>query len=81
MAKYVCDACGWEYDEDLGSPDNGIAPGTAFGKVLAQHILGEIGEAEMPLPLTEPKAQALRAVKEAYYEAGAQIAHFAGERF
>lgn len=64
-----------------GYNGRGIAPGTAFGKVLAQHILGEISEAEMPLPLTEPKAQALRAVKEAYYEAGAQIAHFAGERF
>ena len=30
MAKFVCDACGWEYDEELGSPDNGIAPGTKF---------------------------------------------------
>ena len=28
--KYVCDACGWEYDEELGSPENGIAPGTKF---------------------------------------------------
>ena len=30
MAKYICDACGWEYDEELGSPENGIAPGTKF---------------------------------------------------
>lgn len=30
MAKYVCDLCGWEYDEALGDPDNGIAPGTKF---------------------------------------------------
>ena len=30
MAKYVCDVCGWEYDEEAGDPDNGIAPGTAF---------------------------------------------------
>ena len=30
MAKYVCDVCGWEYDEELGDPDNGIAPGTKF---------------------------------------------------
>ena len=22
--KYVCDVCGWEYDEELGDPDNGI---------------------------------------------------------
>lgn len=28
--KYVCDACGWVYDEALGDPDNGIAPGTKF---------------------------------------------------
>ena len=30
MKKYVCDVCGWEYDETLGDPDNGIAPGTKF---------------------------------------------------
>ncbi len=28
--KYVCDVCGWTYDEALGDPDNGIAPGTKF---------------------------------------------------
>ena len=28
--KYVCDVCGWEYDEELGDPDNGIEPGTRF---------------------------------------------------
>lgn len=28
--KYVCDVCGWEYDESVGDPDNGIAPGTKF---------------------------------------------------
>ena len=27
---YVCDVCGWEYDEAVGDPDNGIAPGTKF---------------------------------------------------
>ena len=30
MAKYVCGACGFEYDEAVGDPDNGIAPGTKF---------------------------------------------------
>lgn len=30
MKKYVCNVCGWEYDEAVGDPDNGIAPGTAF---------------------------------------------------
>ena len=28
--KYVCDVCGWEYDETLGDADNGIAAGTKF---------------------------------------------------
>ena len=30
MKKYVCDVCGWEYDEALGDPEHGIAPGTKF---------------------------------------------------
>ena len=28
--KYVCQACGFVYDEDLGLPEQGIAPGTKF---------------------------------------------------
>ena len=28
--KYVCQACGFVYDEDLGDPDRGIKPGTKF---------------------------------------------------
>lgn len=30
MKKYVCDVCGWVYDEEQGDPENGIAPGTKF---------------------------------------------------
>ena len=26
--RYVCDVCGYVYDEETGDPDNGIAPGT-----------------------------------------------------
>lgn len=28
--KYVCNVCGWVYDEEVGDTDNGIAPGTKF---------------------------------------------------
>ena len=28
--KYVCDVCGWEYDEEAGAPDLGIEPGSKF---------------------------------------------------
>ena len=27
---YVCDVCGWEYDEEAGFPDAGIEPGTKW---------------------------------------------------
>ncbi len=30
MKKYVCDACGWVYDEEEGYPEGDIAPGTKF---------------------------------------------------
>ena len=28
--KYVCDVCGWIYDEEDGYPDAGIEPGTKW---------------------------------------------------
>ena len=30
--KYVCDVCGWVYDEAEGYPEGGIAPGRIFPK-------------------------------------------------
>ena len=30
MKKYVCNVCGWVYDEELGDEEYGIAPGTTF---------------------------------------------------
>ncbi|MDS7597988.1 FAD-binding oxidoreductase [Agrobacterium tumefaciens] len=64
-----------------GYNGRGIAPGTVFGKTIARHVLGEVSEDQLPLPVTDPKAQSFRTLKESYYEAGAQLAHFAGERF
>lgn len=31
--KYVCDVCGYVYDEELGEPDSNIAPGTKWEDV------------------------------------------------
>ena len=28
--KWVCNVCGWEYDEEQADPDNDIEPGTKF---------------------------------------------------
>jgi rubredoxin len=30
LKKYECLVCGYIYDPELGDPDTGIAPGTAF---------------------------------------------------
>ena len=30
IMKYVCDVCGWEYNEAEGYPEGGIAPGTKW---------------------------------------------------
>ncbi|MBE6651450.1 MAG: rubredoxin [Ruminococcaceae bacterium] len=30
MAKYVCDVCGWVYDEEAGDAEYGIEAGTKF---------------------------------------------------
>ena len=30
MAKWECTICGYVYDEEMGDPDHGIAPGTKF---------------------------------------------------
>ena len=30
MNKWICTVCGYIYDPEVGDPDNGIAPGTAF---------------------------------------------------
>ncbi|HEX7468090.1 MAG: rubredoxin [Methanobacterium sp.] len=30
MKKFLCTACGYIYDPEVGDPDAGIAPGTAF---------------------------------------------------
>lgn len=33
MKKYICDVCGYIYDEAAGDPDNGIEQGTKWEDV------------------------------------------------
>ena len=33
MKKWICDICGWVYDEAKGLPEDGIAPGTAWDDI------------------------------------------------
>jgi glycine/D-amino acid oxidase-like deaminating enzyme len=70
LAENVVTFCGYN--------GRGIGTGTVFGRVLADHVLGKLSEKDLPLPVTEPDAPALPALRQAYYEAGAQIAHAVG---
>jgi sarcosine oxidase len=72
LAPNVVSFCGYN--------GRGIGTGTVFGRLLADHILGRLSEKDLPLPVTDPDAPALPALREAYYEAGAQIAHAVGAR-
>ena len=38
MKKYICEVCGYVYDEVLGDPDNGIAPGTPWEEVPDDYV-------------------------------------------
>ncbi|MBS6628066.1 MAG: rubredoxin [Clostridiales bacterium] len=31
--RYICNVCGYVYDEELGDPDNGIEPGTKWDEL------------------------------------------------
>jgi len=33
MEKYVCNLCGYVYNPELGDPDGGVKPGTAFNDI------------------------------------------------
>ena len=36
--KYVCDVCGWIYDEEDGYPEGGIEPGTKLDDLLDDFV-------------------------------------------
>ena len=62
-----------------GYNGRGIAPGTAFGRALAHHVLGHAKE-ELPLQGTLVKRNRFRRLKAYGIELGAQLKHLLGER-
>ena len=46
MKKYVCDVCGWEYDPEVGVPDEGIKPGIAFDDLPDDFVCPDCGAAK-----------------------------------
>ena len=64
-----------------GYNGRGIAPGTVFGRAMAGLLSGDTAAAALPLPLSQPEPAALRGLRSAYYEAGAQLVHLTEARF
>ena len=60
-----------------GYNGRGIAPGTAFGRLLAQYITGKISDGDLPLPVSGVRAQPLRRLRQSFYRWGSQIVHLA----
>ena len=48
--KYVCDVCGWEYDEEVGYPEGDIEPGTKWEDVPEDFVcpLCMVGKISFP---------------------------------
>jgi glycine/D-amino acid oxidase-like deaminating enzyme len=60
-----------------GYNGRGIAPGTVFGRCLAELALERLRDEDCPLPCTAPKDARFRVVREGFIELGAQVAHLA----
>ena len=43
MSKWVCTVCGYVYDPEMGDPDGGVAPGTAFQDIPDDWVCPESG--------------------------------------
>lgn len=72
LADGVYSLCGYN--------GRGIAPGTVFGRLAAGLLVGDISAADLPLPLRAPEPARLRALRSAWYEAGAQVVHLVADR-
>jgi glycine/D-amino acid oxidase-like deaminating enzyme len=70
-------------DENLVSVSSyngrGIGPGTVFGKLLAELVLGASPDT-IPLPVSKPKQVLTRRLRGLFYEAGARIYHLMQRR-
>ena len=56
----------------------GIGPGTVFGKLLAQYMMG--GSKDIPLPVSEITPVSMRLLRGLFYEAGSRLYHLAQRR-
>ena len=53
MRKWECQTCGFIYDEALGLPEEGIAPGTSWDDIPDDWVCPECGVAKSGFEMLE----------------------------
>ena len=53
MKQWMCANCGWIYDETLGAPDGGIAPGTTWADVPESWTCPDCGARKSEFDMVE----------------------------
>lgn len=53
MKKYECTICGYIYDEELGCPEQNVAPGTMWEDVPDDFVCPECGAAKEDFELVK----------------------------
>ncbi|SNR52109.1 NAD(P)/FAD-dependent oxidoreductase [Puniceibacterium sediminis] len=64
-----------------GYNGRGIAPGTVFGRLLAEHLNGQRRLDEIPLPLRDLSVPPMARLREPFIALGAQLVHLVENRF
>lgn len=49
--SYICNICGYVYEEAAGDPDGGLAPGTRFEDIPDDWVCPECGAAKKEFTL------------------------------
>jgi len=63
-----------------GYSGRGIGPGTLLGKAAANWAMG-VAQDQLPLAISQPTRESYTRLKAAYYETGATLTHWLGQRF
>ena len=53
MEKYICTVCQWVYDPEIGDPEQGIEPGTAFENLPEDYVCPLCGVGKEEFEVTE----------------------------
>jgi len=51
--KWMCVVCGWIYDEEMGDPDSGLAPGTRWEDVPESWVCPDCGAGKEDFEMVE----------------------------